>query len=40
MTGVPADGDGDAISESLDPGIANVHFDPYLASAPADAGLE
>lgn len=38
VTGAPADGDGDAISESLSPGVANVHFDPFLASAPGDAG--
>jgi len=40
VTGALADGDGDGISESLDPGIANVRFDPFLASAPADAGLQ
>ena len=39
-TGRPADGDADAISESLDPGVANVHFDPFLESAPADAGID
>lgn len=29
-TGRPADGDGDAVSESLDPGVSNVRFDPFL----------
>lgn len=40
ITGEPADGDGDAITESLERGVANVHFDPFLTAAPADAGLE
>lgn len=39
-TGRPADGDGDAISESFDPGVANVHFDPFLESAPEDVGID
>jgi len=39
-TGALADGDGVGISESLDPGVANVRFDPFLTSAPADAGLQ
>lgn len=39
-TGRPADGDGDAISESLDPGVANVRFDPFLESAPEDVGID
>lgn len=34
-TGRPADGDGDAVSESLDPGVSNVRFDPFR-SAPID----
>lgn len=28
-TGRPADGDGDAISESLEPGVSSVRFDPF-----------
>ena len=39
-TGRPAEGNGDAISESLDPGVANVHFDPFLDSSPEDAGAD
>lgn len=39
-TGRPADGDGDAISESLDPGVANVRFDPFLEEFPEDAGAD
>lgn len=38
VTGTPADGDGDAISESLTAGVANVRFDPFLSSAPPNAG--
>lgn len=39
-TGVPADGMGDAVSESLDPGVANVRFDPFLEMYPEDAGVD
>ncbi|MFC7006573.1 right-handed parallel beta-helix repeat-containing protein [Halalkalicoccus salilacus] len=39
-TGRLADGDGDAISESLDPGVANVRFDPILEEFPEDAGAD
>lgn len=28
-TGEPADGDGDAVSQSLEPGVSNVRFDPF-----------
>ncbi|MBX0293925.1 NosD domain-containing protein [Haloarcula nitratireducens] len=38
VTGALADGGGDGVSESLDAGIANVHFDPFEASQPAGAG--
>jgi hypothetical protein len=37
-TGRPADGDGDAISEGLDEGIANVRFDPFLDRPVSDVG--
>ncbi|WP_331234527.1 right-handed parallel beta-helix repeat-containing protein [Natronorarus salvus] len=37
-TGRPADGDGDVISESLDPGVSNVRFDPFLEEPNRDAG--
>jgi hypothetical protein len=39
-TGRPADGDGDAISESLDGGISNVRFDPFLESPLEDVGAD
>ena len=39
-TGRAADGDGDAISESLEPGVANVRFDPFLDSFPDDVGAD
>lgn len=38
-TGAPADGTGDTVSESLDPGVANVRFDPFLETSPEDAGV-
>lgn len=31
-TGRPADGDGDAVSQSLEPGVSNVRFDPFHES--------
>ena len=37
-TGRPADGDGDAISEGLDEGVANVRFDPFLESTLDEVG--
>jgi len=37
-TGRPADGDGDAVSESLDPGVSNIRFDPFLEEPNRDAG--
>lgn len=38
-TGRPADGGGDAISESLDPGVANVRFDPFFEETIEEAGV-
>lgn len=38
VTGALADGSGDGVSESLDDGISNVHFDPFETSPPAGAG--
>jgi len=38
-TGRPADGDGDAISQSLEPGVSNVRFDPFLEAPNPDAGV-
>lgn len=40
VMGAPADGAGDAVSESLDPGVANVRFDPFLETSPEDAGVD
>lgn len=37
-TGRPANGDGDAISEGIEPGVSNVHFDPFLKSTLDDIG--
>lgn len=39
-TGRLADGDGDAISESEDPGVSNVRFDPYHESSLEDVGAD
>ncbi len=39
-TGRPADGDGDAVSEGLDEGIANVRFDPFLETSLDDVGAD
>ncbi|WP_331236403.1 hypothetical protein [Natronorarus salvus] len=39
-TGRPVDGDGDVISESLDPGVANVRFHLFLKSLPDDVGAD
>ena len=39
-TGRGAAGDGDVISKSLDPGVANVHFDPFLDAFPEDVGAD
>lgn len=39
VTGEPADGDGDAVSQNPDDrGVSNVHFDPWLSTPPEDAG--
>lgn len=40
VTGALADGAGDAVSESLDPGVANVRFDPFLDTYPEGAGAD
>lgn len=37
-TGRPADGDGDAISQALEPGVAGVRFDPFSESPFDDVG--
>jgi hypothetical protein len=37
-TGRPADGDGDAISQGLEPGVSNVRFDPFRESTLDDIG--
>ncbi|MFU8867346.1 right-handed parallel beta-helix repeat-containing protein [Natronococcus sp.] len=37
-TGRPADGDGDAISESLESGVTNVYFDPFSETPLEDVG--
>ncbi len=37
-TGRPASGDGDAISDGLEPGVANVSFDPFFESPIDDVG--
>ncbi|WP_255170519.1 right-handed parallel beta-helix repeat-containing protein [Natrononativus amylolyticus] len=37
-TGRPADGDGDAVSQSLEPGVSNVRFDPFLEVPFDDVG--
>ncbi|MFU8867347.1 right-handed parallel beta-helix repeat-containing protein [Natronococcus sp.] len=39
-TGQPADGDGDAISESLDAGVSNVYFDPFSEVPLEDVGAQ
>lgn len=39
-TGRPADGDGDAISQSLEPGVSNVRFDPFQESTLEDVGAD
>lgn len=37
FTGRPANGTGDAISASDEPGLSNVHFDPFLVSSDCPA---
>ncbi len=37
-TGRTADGDGDAISQGLDPGISNVRFDPFSSATFSNIG--
>ncbi len=37
-TGQPAGGDGDAISQGFDPGVANVRFDPFREETIDEAG--
>ena len=37
-TGRPADGDGDAISQGFEPGVANVQFDPFREETFEEAG--
>lgn len=39
-TGRPADGDGDAVSESLESGVSNVRFDPFEESTLEEVGAE
>lgn len=39
-TGQRADGDGDAISESLEPGVSNVRFDPFQETTLEDVGAD
>lgn len=39
-TGRPADGDGDAISQSLEPGVSNVRFDPFQESTIDGVGAD
>lgn len=39
-TGEPADGDGDAIPEGLEPGVSNVRFDPFRESTIDDVGAD
>lgn len=40
VTGTPADGSGDTISENpTQPGISNVHFDPWLDTTPLNVGV-
>lgn len=39
-TGRPADGDGDAVSESLEPGVSNVRFDPFRESTIDGVGAD
>ena len=39
-TGRPADGDGDAISESLESGVSAVRFDPFRESTIDDIGAD
>lgn len=38
VSGSPADGGGDAVSEGLTSSVSNVRFDPHLSAAPSDAG--
>ncbi|MBV0923215.1 right-handed parallel beta-helix repeat-containing protein [Halomicroarcula limicola] len=38
VTGALADGGGDGVSESLDAGVSNVHFDPFETSSLPSAG--
>lgn len=40
VTGALADGTGDTVSESLEPGVANVRFDPFLETYPEGAGVD
>lgn len=39
-TGRPANGDGDAISQGLDPGVSNVRFDPFRESTLDGVGAD
>ncbi|NKE35172.1 right-handed parallel beta-helix repeat-containing protein [Natronococcus sp. JC468] len=39
-TGRPADGDGDAISKSLESGVSNVRFDPFHEGPLEDVGAQ
>ncbi|ELY59357.1 hypothetical protein C491_06093 [Natronococcus amylolyticus DSM 10524] len=39
-TGRPADGDGDAISESLEAGVSNVYFDPFSEASLENVGAQ
>lgn len=39
-TNRPADGDGDAISQGLEPGVSNIRFDPFRESTLDDVGAD
>lgn len=39
-TGLPADGDGDAIPEGLEPGVSNVRFDPFREAPIGGVGAD